>query len=94
MVTNNQNIINRKIILLRRELTVTRLAKRINKTRQNVNNVINGDFKSVDRSSPTLDAISNELGITKESFWPEFFPTANNSNKKNENEHNTAPQCL
>jgi hypothetical protein len=94
MVTDDQNIINRQIIMLQKRLTVTTLAKKINKTRQGVNRVIVGDFKSVDRSADMLDAVSRELRVTKESFWPEFFPAADVSGNNENNQHNTAPQCL
>lgn len=73
MVTTNENIINRKIILLKRGFSVPSLARKLGYTPQGVLKVINGKFKSVNQSSAMLTAVASALEVTKEEFWPEFY---------------------
>jgi lambda repressor-like predicted transcriptional regulator len=78
MVTTNENIINRKIILLKRGFSIPLLAKKLGYTPQGVLKVINGKFKSTAQSGAMLNAVAGALGVTKEEFWPEFYESPAN----------------
>ena len=92
MLTKKQNINNRKIILLQKDIKEKEIAKRIGVSDVTVYKAINGNFKSAIRCSLLFTAISNVLGVTKEEFWPEFYGETETG--KSENVQQNAPQCI
>lgn len=69
MVTTNENIINRKIILIKKGISIASLSEKLPYTRQGVNIAIVG--KS--RSKTMHLAICTALGVSLEEFFPEFY---------------------
>jgi predicted DNA-binding protein YlxM (UPF0122 family) len=79
MLTKKQNIINRKVILLKSDLSIPQVAKKVGVSRVHVGDMINGYIRSVERSAKTMDAIisvineSSSEPVRKETFWPELY---------------------
>ena len=93
MLTINSFIIKRKVIITQKRFrSVAALATKIGYSRPAVCKAINGSFKSVKQSAALLDKIANELGVTKEDFWPEFYGESESG--KSEVVQQNAPQCF
>lgn len=69
IVNENQNIINRKVIMLQKGYNLPKLAKEVGHTSQAVSQSIQGRSKSL-RIHRNIAQI---LGVSLVEFWPELY---------------------
>lgn len=78
MINENQNIINRKVVMLQKGYNLPKLAKEVGHTKQAVSQSIQGRSTSL-RIHKTIAGI---LGVSLVEFWPELYgpvPVVNTS---------------
>ena len=69
MINENQNIINRKVILVQNGYSAARLAREIEVTPQAISQAIRG----ITHSLRIHKAICHKMGVPLAKFWPELY---------------------
>lgn len=76
MLTTNNPKINRKIYIIAANTNQIAIAKKLQVSRQSLNNELRGVY----RSEKIRSGICEIIGVSKEDFWPEFYPNNNGGN--------------